>query len=113
MDGVSTASAASNDTMKRLIDDFERTQDILREARDQISHGFEDLRYEREALTAENSVIDANGSKILRIKAGGGDHIHEQGQSDTDKRDYAGGSILCTVVEAVAKGRLWKDISRR
>ena len=71
MDGFSTASAASNDTMKRLIDEFERTQDILREARDQISHGFEDLRYEREALTAENSVIDANGSKILRIKAGG------------------------------------------
>ena len=71
MDGFSTASAASNDTMKRLIDDFERTQDIPREARDQISHGFEDLRYEREALTAENSVIDANGSKILRIKAGG------------------------------------------
>ena len=71
MYGVATASAASKDAMKRLIDDFERTQDILRESRGQISQGFEDLREEREALTVENGVIDADGSEILRINAGG------------------------------------------
>ena len=46
MEGVVTASATSKDAIKILIDDFERTQDILREARDQISQGFEDLREE-------------------------------------------------------------------
>ena len=70
MDRVAIASVRSKDSIKRLIDDFKRTQDILREARDQISLGFEDLREDREDLTAKNGVIDANGSEILRINAG-------------------------------------------
>ena len=40
MDRVATEYYASKDAMKRLIDDFERTHDILGEARDQIAQGF-------------------------------------------------------------------------
>ena len=47
MDRVDTASAASKDVMKRRIDDFDRTQDILGEARDQIAQGFKYLREEQ------------------------------------------------------------------
>ena len=40
MDIVSTAYYASKDAMKRLIDDSERTHDILGEVRDQMAQGF-------------------------------------------------------------------------
>ena len=47
MDIFATAYYASKDAMKWLIDEFERTHDILGEARDQIAQGFEYLRKEQ------------------------------------------------------------------
>ena len=44
MDIVSTAYYASKDAMKRLIDDSERTHDILGKARDKMVQGFKYLR---------------------------------------------------------------------
>ena len=42
-----TAYYESKDAMRRLIDDFKRTQDILREARDQIAQGFDYFREDK------------------------------------------------------------------
>ena len=61
MEKVTPASAASEYAMKRLIDDFEKTQDIPREARDQITQGFKELREDQESLVNENEVLDVNG----------------------------------------------------
>ena len=59
MEEVDTASISSEDAIKRLIDDFKKTKDILREAwhfrknkdisreaRDQIKNEFKDLERE-------------------------------------------------------------------
>ena len=71
MEEVDIATIASDDAIKRLVDDIGKTKDILREARDRIANGFKDLREEREALVAENGVLDVDGSEILKINAGG------------------------------------------
>ena len=62
MEKVATASAASKYAMKSLIDDLEKAQDILREARDQITQGFKELREDQESFSNENEVLDVNGS---------------------------------------------------
>ena len=71
MEEVDTASIASDDAIKRLVDDLGKTKDILREAGDRIANGFKNLREEREALVADNGVLDVDGSEILEINAGG------------------------------------------
>ena len=71
MEEVDRASAASKHEMKRLIDDLDRTRDILRKARDRIAQEFKDLKEERDALAAENGVPDVDGSETLKINAGG------------------------------------------
>ena len=111
MEKVDTASAASDDAMKSLFDEFERSKDtlqkdfnkakktlkkdfnrdndalgkdferakdefdkakdILRKAKNQIHEGFEELREDQDALAADNSVHDVDGSEILDINAGG------------------------------------------
>ena len=42
MEKVDIASTASKDAVKKLIDDLDTAQDILSEARDKITKGFED-----------------------------------------------------------------------
>ena len=71
MEKVAIASTASKAAVKRLIDDLDTAQDILSEARDKITKGFEDLREDQDALAAENGGLDVDGSDILEINAGG------------------------------------------
>ena len=89
MEKVHTASTASDDSMKRLFDEFERAKDtlqkdfnrakddfdkakaVLGKAKNQIHEGFEELREDQDALAAENGGLDADGSEILDINAGG------------------------------------------
>ena len=46
--GVSSMSATSNNSMKRIMDEFERTQYILRKMKYKIVQGFDHLRKEQE-----------------------------------------------------------------
>ena len=89
MEKVDTASTASDNSMKRLFNEFERAKDILQKefnrakddfdkakdvlgkAKNQIHKGFEELREDQDSLAAENGVLDVNGSEILDINAGG------------------------------------------
>ena len=43
--------------MKRLVNDYDKAQDVLSEARDQIDKGFEDRKEVQEALAAKNGVL--------------------------------------------------------
>ena len=57
--------------MKILVDDYERDQDILNEARGWISKILEDLKEDQYAFADKNGIPDVNGSEILEINAGG------------------------------------------
>ena len=70
MEEVIAASAASDDEMKRLTDDFKRTKNILKEARDEIEKGFNNLSKEQDTLATKNSKCDVDISEILKIKDG-------------------------------------------
>ena len=72
MEEVDTVSIASEDTIKSLIDNFRKTNNILRKAKDQIKNGFKNMEQEQEDLIAKNGVLDVYGSEIVKIKSGGG-----------------------------------------
>ena len=71
MKEVIAASNTSDYEMKKLIDDFKITKNILKESRDEIENGFKNLSEEQETLAAENGKFDVDGSEILKINAGG------------------------------------------
>ena len=71
MEEVIVASSASYYDMKRMVDDFNRTKNILKEARDEIKIGFKNLSEEQDTLAAKNGKCDVDGSEILNINAGG------------------------------------------
>ena len=71
MEEVIAASSASYYEMKRLEDDFKRTNNIMKEARDEIKNGFKNLTEEQDTLAAENGKCDVDRSKILNINSGG------------------------------------------
>ena len=71
MEKVAIASTASKDAVKRLIDELDRAQDVLREMRDKINKAFKDLRDDQDALAAKNWLLDVEGLKILDINTGG------------------------------------------
>ena len=48
--------------MKSLVDDYDKAQDVLSEARDKIDKRFEDRKEVQESLAAKNRVLDVNGS---------------------------------------------------
>ena len=88
MEKVHTTSTASDSDMKMLFDKFERAKDtltrdfnrakdnfdkakdVLGKAKTQIHKVFEELREDQDTLSAENGVLDVDGSKILDINAG-------------------------------------------
>ena len=72
MKEVIAASNTSDYEMKKLIDDFKITKNILKESRDEIENGFKNLSEEQETLAAENGKFDVDVSEILKINAGGG-----------------------------------------
>ena len=53
------------------MDDYDRAQDVLSEARNRISKGFEDLKEDQGAFAVENGLLDVKRSEILDINAGG------------------------------------------
>ena len=71
MEEVIAASTASDDDMKRLIDYFKRTKNILKEDRDDIKNGFKNLSEEQDTLAAKNYKCDVDESEILRINERG------------------------------------------
>ena len=58
--------------MKILVDDYERDQDILNEARGWISKILEDLKEDQYAFDDKNGIIDVDRYDILDTNAGGG-----------------------------------------
>ena len=88
MEKFHTASTASDGAMKSLFEEFERAKDnqtkdfnrakddfekakyVMGKAKNQIYEGFEELREDQYALTAENGVLDVDGLEILDINAG-------------------------------------------
>ena len=72
MEEVIAASDASDDDIKRLIGDFKRAKNILKEARDKIENGFKELNKERDTLAAKDGECDTDESEILNINSGGG-----------------------------------------
>ena len=91
MEKVDKASTASDNAMKRLLDEFERandilmkdfkraketlmedfdrakddfdkTKDILGKSKNQIHEVFEELREDQDAFAVENGVLDVDGS---------------------------------------------------
>ena len=71
MDKAAIAFTASKASMKNLVDDYYKDQDLLIEARDPIAKGSEDLKEFQDALAAKNRVPGVNGLKILDINADG------------------------------------------
>ena len=71
MEKVAIAFTYSKSSMKRLVDDYAKAQDVLSEARDRIAKGFKYLKEVQGALAAENGVLDVDGLEILDINAGG------------------------------------------
>ena len=116
MDKVHTASTAPDAAIKRLfdtlqkyfnsaMDDFVKSKDVLKEARNQTHEGFEDLREERDALATKNWVPNVDRSEVLNINSGGGRYVHDQEHPDPDQGDEAGGYVQRTVGQAPVKGR--------
>ena len=71
MEKVAIVFTASKYSMKILVDDYDKAQDVLSEARDRIGKVFDYLKEYQDSLAVENRVIDVNGSEILDINAGG------------------------------------------
>ena len=75
MKEVIAASAASDDDIKKLIDDYKRTKNIPKEARDNIANEFMVMSEDQDNLDAKNDKCDSDESEILNINAGGGSYL--------------------------------------
>ena len=71
MEKVAIASTASKYLTKRLVEDYDRAQGVLSEARNHIAKGFEDLKEDQYDFADKNGIPDVNGSEILEINGGG------------------------------------------
>ena len=74
--------------MNIYIDNFDRAQDVMREATNQIHEGFEDLEEYQDAFATNNGVLNVDGLDILKIKTcacGQGGHICNQRRPETYK----------------------------
>ena len=69
---VAITFTVSKDLMKILVDDYERDQDILNEARGWISKILEDLKEDQYAFDDKNGIIDVDRYDILDTNTGGG-----------------------------------------
>ena len=67
MNKVAVSPTDSKHDVKRLIYKLDRSQDVMSEARNNITKGFKDLIKYQYALASENGVIDVDISKILDI----------------------------------------------
>ena len=85
MEEVISASAASDDDMNKLIDEYKRTKNIPKEAKDNIANEFMVMSEDQDNLDAKNGKCDSDESEILNINAGGGGHICDQEHPYTDK----------------------------
>ena len=54
--------------MNIYIDNFDRAQDVMREAMNQIHKGFEDMEEYQDAFANNNGVLNDDGLEILKIK---------------------------------------------
>ena len=71
MEKVITTSTTSYDEIKRLIKEFKRTKDVLKEAMENLKK-CKDLREEQDTLSYENDKYDVGVSELLKISAEGG-----------------------------------------
>ena len=78
--------------MKSLVDDYERGQDVLSEARDRITKGFNDLKENQYVFAAMNWMIDVDVSEILDINLGGV-NVRNHGHPNPGQGKNPGGSL--------------------
>ena len=71
MDKATSAFIASKYSLKSLVDEFDRYQDVLSDTNNYIIKVFKYLIEEKYALVTKNRVIDVNRSDILYINSGG------------------------------------------
>ena len=71
MDKAASAFKASKYAMKRLMDEFDRYQDVLSDTNNYIINVFKDLIENQYSLDTNNGVLDVNMSEVIYINAGG------------------------------------------
>ena len=57
--------------MKNIVDELDRSQDILREVRDNINKGFKDFREDQDYLSSKNGVLNVDEYKSMDINSEG------------------------------------------
>ena len=72
MDKVITKSITSDGDMKKVIGDFNRTNNLLKEFMDNIGYWFKELREDQDILAVKNIKFEIYGSEILKINYPGG-----------------------------------------